>query len=142
MSIVATWIEAMRRGWCQGYKFCRYLRVRTAAEIACAQGRAVLHVALRNQANTPINVDGKDVMPGVNEVLAKMKGFCNDVHAGKWKGSTGKPVQHIINIGMTTYRPCGVGLRECNDKQPALCLAVRKFPAFLSIRKLESSDRC
>mmetsp|Transcript_45056 Transcript_45056/g.75829 ORF Transcript_45056/g.75829 Transcript_45056/m.75829 type:complete len:536 (-) Transcript_45056:595-2202(-) len=69
-------------------------------KINVTEGRAVLHVALRNKANTPINVDGKDVMPGVNEVLAKMKGFCNDVHAGKWKGSTGKPVQHIINIGI------------------------------------------
>lgn len=41
------------------------------------QGRAVLHVALRNRSNTPINVDGKDVMPEVNKVLEKMKGFCH-----------------------------------------------------------------
>lgn len=41
------------------------------------QGRAVLHVALRNRSNTPINVDGKDVMPEVNQVLEKMKGFCH-----------------------------------------------------------------
>ena len=42
----------------------------------CVQGRAVLHVALRNRANTPILVDGKDVMPEVNRVLDKMKAFC------------------------------------------------------------------
>lgn len=40
------------------------------------KGRAVLHVALRNRSNTPIMVDGKDVMPDVNKVLEKMKGFC------------------------------------------------------------------
>lgn len=40
------------------------------------QGRAVLHVALRNRANAPVNVDGKDVMPEVNKVLEKMKSFC------------------------------------------------------------------
>src|SRR6185436_3377269 len=28
--------------------------------------RSVLHVALRNRSNSPINVDGKDVMPEVN----------------------------------------------------------------------------
>lgn len=41
------------------------------------KGRAVLHVALRNRSNTPIMVDGKDVMPDVNKVLEKMKGFCH-----------------------------------------------------------------
>lgn len=41
------------------------------------KGRAVLHVALRNRSNTPIVVDGKDVMPEVNKVLEKMKGFCH-----------------------------------------------------------------
>lgn len=43
----------------------------------CFQGRAVLHVALRNRSNTPIHVDGKDVMPEVNTVLDKMKTFCH-----------------------------------------------------------------
>lgn len=43
----------------------------------CVQDRAVLHVALRNRSNTPIQVDGKDVMPEVNQVLEKMKGFCH-----------------------------------------------------------------
>ena len=36
----------------------------------------MLHVALRNRSNTPILVDGKDVMPEVNSVLEKMKSFC------------------------------------------------------------------
>lgn len=47
-----------------------------------AKGRAVLHVALRNRSNTPIMVGGKDVMPEVNKVLEKMKGFCHvsDTH--------------------------------------------------------------
>lgn len=43
---------------------------------ACLQGRAVLHVALRNRSNAPIYVDGNDVMPEVNRVLDKMKTFC------------------------------------------------------------------
>lgn len=49
------------------------------------KGRAVLHVALRNRSNKPIMVDGKDVMPDVNKVLEKMKGFC---HVSQIKQST------------------------------------------------------
>ncbi|MDO9735505.1 glucose-6-phosphate isomerase, partial [Glaesserella parasuis] len=46
------------------------------------ENRAVLHTALRNRSNTPVEVDGKDVMPEVNAVLAKMKGFCERVISG------------------------------------------------------------
>ncbi len=52
------------------------------------EGRAVLHTALRNRSNTPVIVDGKDVMPEVNAVLAKMRLFCEQVHSGKWLGFT------------------------------------------------------
>ncbi|HGO5853640.1 TPA: glucose-6-phosphate isomerase [Mannheimia haemolytica] len=64
------------------------------------ENRAVLHVALRNRANTPIAVDGKDVMPEVNAVLAKMKDFCKRVISGGWKGYTGKAITDVINIGI------------------------------------------
>ncbi|HGO5856573.1 TPA: glucose-6-phosphate isomerase [Mannheimia haemolytica] len=64
------------------------------------ENRAVLHVALRNRANTPIAVDGKDVMPEVNAVLAKMKDFCERVISGEWKGYTGKAITDVINIGI------------------------------------------
>ncbi|MCX4189986.1 glucose-6-phosphate isomerase [Methylophaga sp. OBS3] len=64
------------------------------------EGRAVLHTALRNRANTPVMVDGKDVMPEVNAVLAKMANFCGKVHSGEWVGFTGKPMTDIVNIGI------------------------------------------
>ncbi|TCV92505.1 glucose-6-phosphate isomerase [Biostraticola tofi] len=64
------------------------------------EDRAVLHVALRNRSNTPILVDGKDVMPEVNAVLAKMKQFCDRVINGDWKGYTGKPITDVVNIGI------------------------------------------
>jgi glucose-6-phosphate isomerase len=62
--------------------------------------RAVLHVALRNRGNRPIVVDGQDVMPGVNAVLAKMRGFTERVRSGDWKGHTGKSITDIVNIGI------------------------------------------
>ncbi|MGY0147596.1 glucose-6-phosphate isomerase [Edwardsiella tarda] len=64
------------------------------------EDRAVLHVALRNRSNTPIYVDGHDVMPQVNAVLAKMKQFCARVIGGEWKGYSGKAITDVVNIGI------------------------------------------
>lgn len=64
------------------------------------EDRAVLHTALRNRSNMPVEVDGKDVMPEVNAVLAKMKGFCERVISGEWKGYTGKAITDVVNIGI------------------------------------------
>ncbi|WJD50582.1 glucose-6-phosphate isomerase [Enterobacter sp. PGRG2] len=64
------------------------------------EDRAVLHVALRNRSNTPILVDGKDVMPEVNAVLEKMKAFSEAIISGSWKGYTGKPITDVVNIGI------------------------------------------
>ncbi|MQI26145.1 glucose-6-phosphate isomerase [Escherichia coli] len=64
------------------------------------ENRAVLHVALRNRSNTPILVDGKDVMPEVNAVLEKMKTFSEAIISGKWKGYTGKAITDVVNIGI------------------------------------------
>lgn len=72
----------------------------TGAKINFTENRAVLHVALRNRANRPILVDGKDVMPDVNRVLDKMKHFCEQVISGSWKGYTGKKITDVVNIGI------------------------------------------
>jgi glucose-6-phosphate isomerase len=64
------------------------------------EGRAVLHVALRNQSNTPIFVDGEDVMPAVNETLSRIKVFTESIRNGDWKGQTGKSINTVVNIGI------------------------------------------
>ena len=64
------------------------------------ENRAVLHVALRNRENTPIYVDGKNVMPEINAVLAKMRQFSEAVRLGKFTGQTGKKLTNIVNIGI------------------------------------------
>ncbi|MDE9433200.1 glucose-6-phosphate isomerase [Xenorhabdus bovienii] len=69
-------------------------------KINCTEDRAVLHIALRNRSNTPINVDGEDVMPQVNAVLAKMKSFSEHIISGEWKGYTGQPITDVVNIGI------------------------------------------
>lgn len=72
----------------------------SGAPINQTEERAVLHVALRNRGNQPILVDGKDVMPEVNEALTKMKSFADKVTSGQWLGYSGKPVKNIVNIGI------------------------------------------
>lgn len=64
------------------------------------ENRAVLHTALRNRDNKPIEVDGKDVMPEVNAVLQQMKSFSDKLISGTWKGYTGQPIADIVNIGI------------------------------------------
>lgn len=76
------------------------MKMFSGEKINNTENRAVLHVALRNQSNTPIQVDGKDVMPDVNETLARIKAFTESVRNGDWKGHTGKPIKSIINIGI------------------------------------------
>jgi glucose-6-phosphate isomerase len=72
----------------------------TGEKINGTENRAVLHIALRNRANTPIKVDGTDVMPDVKAVLEKMKIFSDRIISGEWKGYTGKKMTDIVNIGI------------------------------------------
>jgi len=69
-------------------------------KINVTEDRAVLHVALRNRSNRPILVDGADVMPKVNAVLAKMRKLTEAVRSGAWRGHTGKPITDVVNIGI------------------------------------------
>ncbi len=75
-------------------------RMYSGEVINTTEGRAVSHIALRNRSNTPIMVDGEDIMPGVNAVLAQMKQFCDQVHNGEWLGYTGKQITDVVNIGI------------------------------------------
>ncbi|HUL22851.1 MAG TPA: glucose-6-phosphate isomerase [Thermodesulfobacteriota bacterium] len=75
-------------------------RMFTGDTINETEKRAVLHVALRNRSNAPIDVDGTDVMPEVNSVLQQMKRFSDAVLSGDWKGYTGKTISDVVNIGI------------------------------------------
>ncbi|WP_126243788.1 glucose-6-phosphate isomerase [Chitinophaga rhizosphaerae] len=69
-------------------------------KINATENRAVLHTALRNLSGTPVLLDGKDVMPEVNAVLAQMEDCCRRIHSGEWKGFSGKKIKYIVNIGI------------------------------------------
>ncbi|MES0371771.1 MAG: glucose-6-phosphate isomerase [Mariprofundaceae bacterium] len=75
-------------------------RMYSGEKVNNTEGRAVLHVALRNRSNRPILVDGADVMPDINDVLSRMRDFTEKVRSGKWLGCTGKQITDIVNIGI------------------------------------------
>lgn len=75
-------------------------RMFNGEKINNTEHRAVLHTALRNRSNTPVMVDGEDVMPTVNAVLRRMSVFAGQVRNGEWLGYTGKPIVDVVNIGI------------------------------------------
>ncbi len=85
-------VQADLKGWIN--------KMFTGEKINVTEDRAVLHIALRNRSNRPILVEGKDVMPDVNAVLAHMKKFCEHVRSGEWKGFSGHRITDVVNIGI------------------------------------------
>jgi len=75
-------------------------RMYSGDRINNTEGRAVLHIALRNRSNRPVYADGEDVMPGVNEVLQRMESFVASVRSGDWLGYTGERIADVVNIGI------------------------------------------
>ncbi len=97
-------------------------RMRAGEPINHTEGRAVLHVALRNidASDAPIHVDGHDVMPDVHVVLDKMRVFCDAIHSGKWRGATGEHITDIVNIG--------IGGSDLGPRMATQALAAFRMP--------------
>ena len=70
------------------------------AAINATENRAVLHVALRNRSNRPVLVDGKDVMPAVNDALKRMAAFATGLRAGTITAAGGAKFTDVVNIGI------------------------------------------
>ena len=68
--------------------------------INTTEQRAVLHTALRAPASEQRRVDGVDVVSQVHAVLARMATFSEQIRSGAWRGHTGRPIRHVINIGI------------------------------------------
>ena len=89
-------LDLAREADVEGYR----RRMFAGEKINFTEHRAVLHTALRNFSGKPVKVDGKDVMPDVLRVLDQMRKFSDAVRSGKWRGYTGKPIRHVVNIGI------------------------------------------
>ncbi|MGH8550355.1 MAG: glucose-6-phosphate isomerase [Methylococcales bacterium] len=75
-------------------------RMFNGEKINLTENRAVLHTALRRQADSPLRVEGADIMPAIRAVLEKMGRFVYAVHSASWRGCTGKPITDVVNIGI------------------------------------------
>lgn len=106
-------------------------RMFSGEKINTTEDRAVLHTALRNRSNTPVMVDGKDVMPDVNAVLAQMRSFTEKVRNGHLLGFTGKRITDIVNIGIGG-----------SDLGPVMvCDALKPYaPAHLNVHFVSNID--
>ena len=62
--------------------------------------RAVLHTALRQTIPAPVVFEGEDILPDVSKVNDQMFAFAKKVISGEWKGYSGKPISHVVNIGI------------------------------------------
>ncbi|MCW3173414.1 glucose-6-phosphate isomerase [Shewanella subflava] len=62
--------------------------------------RAVLHTALRSKASQTIKAEGQNIVPEVQQTLAKMAEFVEQVQSGQWTGYTGKAITDIVSIGI------------------------------------------
>jgi glucose-6-phosphate isomerase len=68
--------------------------------INTTENRAVLHVALRAPRTQQIPLDGHDVVADVHDVLDRMTAFSEKVRSGAWRGHGGKPIRHVVSIGI------------------------------------------
>lgn len=68
--------------------------------INVTEDRAVLHTALRRPAGAVLEVDGRDVVADVHEVLERVYDFAERVRSGAWTGVTGQRIATVVNIGI------------------------------------------
>jgi glucose-6-phosphate isomerase len=75
-------------------------RLFAAEKINETENRPVLHWALRDFSGRPVRVDGVDVMPAIRGVREQMAAASVKIRSGKWLGYSGRPLKHIVNIGI------------------------------------------
>jgi glucose-6-phosphate isomerase len=74
-------------------------RMFAGEKINHTEGRAVLHVALRAPAGNYV-VDGKNILPEVHAVQARMRAMTEEIQSGAWRGVSGQKIERVINIGI------------------------------------------
>jgi glucose-6-phosphate isomerase len=112
---------ALLTGLAEAAEVPRWIERMFAGEaINVTEGRPVLHVALRNRANTPILVDGADVMPKINAELTRMGAFAEAVRAGERRGHGGEAIRAVVNIG--------IGGSDLGPRMAVAALAADRHP--------------
>lgn len=125
----------------------------SGAPINNSEFRPVLHTALRNRSNTPVFVDGEDVMPKINRVLAQIRYFSERVRGGHLRGYSGHLITDVINIGiggsdlgphvvcdsMKPYAQRGMNVHFVSNVDPTHLTEILKFVQPESVMIIVSS---
>lgn len=93
-------MRALQQLWAERGVESRIAEMRAGLPINHTEHRAVLHFALRQGGDSPIKLQGRDVMPEVHKTLAQMSEFCDGIHNGRRRGATGCRIRRIVNIGI------------------------------------------
>ena len=65
-----------------------------------SERRPALHMALRQPDDTPLLVDGRDVIAEVRAAQARMKTLTAQIRGGLRVGATGRPIRSVVNLGI------------------------------------------
>lgn len=65
-----------------------------------SEGRAALHIALRDRSERAYVVDDRDMRPDIAEGLLRMARFTSAVRSGTWLGYSGQPIRDVASIGI------------------------------------------
>jgi len=109
--------------------------------INVSEFRPVLHTALRNRSNEPVYVDGENVMPKINRVLAQLRYFTERIRGGHLRGYSGHVFKDIVNIGiggsdlgphvvcdsMKPYAQRGLNVHFVSNVDPTHLTEILKF---------------
>jgi glucose-6-phosphate isomerase len=69
-------------------------------KVNLSEARPALHTALRQHDDTPVVVDGKDVIPAIRAAQARMRALAGDLRAGRRRGGSGAPIRAVVNLGI------------------------------------------
>ena len=65
-----------------------------------SENRAALHSALRAPSSEDCFLKDKQYNKQIQKALNNMQVLIKRIHAGQWRGFTGKPIRHVVNIGV------------------------------------------
>ncbi len=64
------------------------------------EDRAVLHVALREKGESPLCIDGVDIMPEIRQERERVNRLAESIRSREWRGVTGQAITDVVNIGI------------------------------------------
>jgi len=104
--------------------------------VNATEGRPALHMAWRAADTARFTAYGEDVMSAVAPERDRMSALAEDIRAGRITGATGRPLRHILHLGIggSDLGPRLVyeALKHHRDPQITLRLAANIDPAELN----------